>query len=296
GYWIYVYDLGLTLQFPPVFLEGANVGGFVTPSVAKAQALSRSVATPFAQSKAQYRLMISARTPKELDDQNFVGKADSAADASLLKILEPPMGPRQNLALSIASDKPGETRLAQSLLNTTGPMKWTVYVQTNTADKVTVTWPNMSTVPKNVNFRLTDTATGTTRDMRRTSGYTFDAMASSTRSFTIEATQGTVAKATIGNVVISQAGKSRDKNAPFTISYTLSASATTTVRILGAGGREIYTATRGRADVAGENTATWALRDNANRAVAPGIYRVEITAETADGERVRKIVPVTVIR
>ena len=36
--------------------------------------------------------------------------------------------------------------------------------------------------------------------------------------------------------------------------------------------------------------------DNANRAVAPGTYRVEILAETPDGERVRKIVPVNVIR
>ena len=289
GYWIFVNDLSVTLQFPPVFFEGANTTGG-SPALK-----SRTAQPQFVQSATQYRLQVSARTNDEIDDQNFVGKADNAKDAQLLKIYEPPMGPKQSLGVSIGSDKPGETRLAQSLLSTTGPMQWTIYVKSNKADQITLTWPNMSTVPKNVTFRLTDTATGTSRDMRRTSGYTFQAAASSTRTFTIQAQAGSVSRAIIGNVVVSQ-GKGLDRNAPFTISYTLSADATTTIRILGAGGREVYTATRGRADVVGQNTATWALRDNANRAVAPGIYRVEITAETSDGERVRKIVPVNVIR
>lgn len=290
GYWLYVTDFGLTLSFPPLFFEGASSGN--APSALKAQPSTRA----FNQTASQFKLMISARTNDEIDDQNFVGKAANATDAKMLKIYEPPMGPQQNLGVSIGSDKAGETRLAQSLLNTTGPMQWTVYVKSNKADQVSLTWPNMTTVPKNVSFRLTDVATGTSRDMRRTSGYSFQAAANSTREFTIQAQPGTASKAIIGNVVVAQPGRGRDKSAPFTISYTLSADATTTVRILGAGGREVFTATRGRADAAGENTAQWALRDNANRAVAPGVYRVEITAETTDGQRVRKIVPVNVIR
>jgi len=206
------------------------------------------------------------------------------------------MGPNQNLGLSIAPEKVGETRLAQSLLATTGSSSWTINVQTvKQGGQVTLTWPNMGSVPKNVAFRLTDVATGTSRDMRRTSGYTFTADANGTRVFKVEAQAGTVSRAVIGNVVVTQ-GKGRDRTAPFSISYTLSADATTSVRILGAGGREIFTATRGRADRVGENTISWAMRDNANRAVAPGVYRVEITAETTDGERVRKIVPINVIR
>jgi len=300
GYWIYVFDLNLTLSFPPVFLEGAHVnpairgGSIVKPQFSAVK--QQAVVKPFAQSAAQYRLQIAARTDTELDDKNFVGKADSAQDAKLLKILEPPMGPNQNLGLSIAPEKVGETRLAQSLLATTGSSSWTINVQTvKQGGQVTLTWPNMGSVPKNVAFRLTDVATGTSRDMRRTSGYTFTADANGTRVFKVEAQAGTVSRAVIGNVVVTQ-GKGRDRTAPFSISYTLSADATTSVRILGSGGREIFTATRGRADRVGENTISWAMRDNANRAVAPGVYRVEITAETTDGERVRKIVPINVIR
>jgi hypothetical protein len=81
-----------------------------------------------------------------------------------------------------------------------------------------------------------------------------------------------------------------------TISYALSADALVSVRVLSGSGKEVFTVSRGRADNAGENQVIWNLRDNANRAVAPGAYRVEILAETPNGERVRKIVPVNVIR
>ena len=69
-----------------------------------------------------------------------------------------------------------------------------------------------------------------------------------------------------------------------------------TVRILCSTGREVFTVSRGRSEGAGENSVTWNLQDNANRAVAPGVYRVEILAETPSGERVRRIVPVNVVR
>ncbi len=98
----------------------------------------------------------------------------------------------------------------------------------------------------------------------------------------------------IGNVVVART--SRDNNAPISVNYSLSADALVTVRILSGTGKEIYSVTHGRADNAGDNSVTWTLRDSANRAVAPGTYKIEILAETPDGERVRKIVPVNVIR
>lgn len=290
GYWIFVNGSGLTLSFPPVFYEGA----ITTGGTSLAASRSRVAGNEWNQSAKQWHLQFSARTNDEIDDQNFVGVAASSDAAKKLTILEPPMGPRQSLSVSIAPEKAGETRMAQSLTTTTGRQSWTVLVQTKKAGPVTLTWPNMGTVPKNVRFRVTDTATGTSRDMRRTSGYTFTSEANATREFKVEAEPGGVSRAVIGNVTIGRAG--RDRNAAFTISYTLSADATTTVRILGSGGKEVFTATRGRADRVGENTATWTMRDNANRAVAPGTYRVEITAETTDGERVRKIVPINVVR
>ncbi|MEA2552848.1 MAG: hypothetical protein QOJ65_1024 [Fimbriimonadaceae bacterium] len=288
GYWVFVNDASLTLSFPPVFYEGA-----ITSSTANF-AKSRAVVDTWTNTDKQWRLQIAARTNDEIDDQNFVGVTTTAANAKLLAIYEPPLAPNQKLGVSILPNTPGQARLAQSLSASTGSQQWTVSVQTKKAGEVTLTWPNMGSVSKGVQFRVVDVATGTSRDMRRTSGYTFNAEANTTRDFHVEARAGTASRAVIGNVVVS--GDGRARGGAFTISYTLSADATTTVRILGAGGKEVYTATRGRADRVGENTATWAMRDNANRAVAPGTYRVEIIAETTDGERVRKIVPINVIR
>jgi len=86
----------------------------------------------------------------------------------------------------------------------------------------------------------------------------------------------------------------RDTNSPFAINYTLSAGGTTTVRILSATGREVFTVLPGRAEDAGQKSTIWTLKDNANRTVAPGSYRVEVTVVATDGSTARKVVPINI--
>jgi len=283
AYWVYVNTTAdLTISFPPVFAEGL-------PGSSRA-------ADSWTQSDKQWRLQLVARTDHSLDDQNFIGVAASTENANTLRMMEPPMAPTQDIAVSVETQVNGQaTRLAQSLSDKQGKQEYKVLVQAKKDGEVNLTWPNMSTVPKNVSFRLVDVATNTTRDMRGTSGYTFTATAGQTREFKVQMDLGRSSTAVIGNVIVNRSG-SRQEGGPFTINYTLSSAASTTIRILGSNGKEIFTVTRGRADNAGQNTATWALKDNANRSVAPGTYKVEIIATTPDGDNVRRIVPVNVIR
>lgn len=285
GYWVFVGTAqDLTLSYPAVFAE-------FLPGSGRRQEEGRWV-----QSDKQWRLNLVARSNKSLDAQNFVGAARNAAEANRLRLVEPPMTPVHNVGLSIQESVNGQTRsLAQSLSEKSGRKEWKVVVTATEPGTVSLSWPNVSTVPKNVRFRLTDLATGASRDLRQVSGYSFEAAENSTREFKIEAIPGGVSQVVIGSVVVGRAD-TRNPMSPFSINYTLSADATTTVRILSGSGKEVFTIARGRADKAGENTAVWALRDNANRAVAPGTYRVEILAETPTGERVRRIVPINVIR
>lgn len=283
GYWVFVPTLqDLTISYPSVFipyLPGSN----------------RAAGATWVQSANQWRLRLSARTDKSLDAQNYVGIAKTAADVMSLRIYEPPRSPVHNVELSIEETINGSpTRLAQALGVKAARKTWKVMVETTEGGTVTVTWPNLSTVPKDVRFRLTDRATGEVRDLRRTSGYTFTVEGPSSRELTIEATPGgQPIHAVIGNVVVS---RNRAPLSPFVINYTLSSDASTTVRILSGGGREVFTITRGRADRIGTNSVQWAVRDNANRLVAPGTYLAEIIAETDNGERVRKVIPLNVIR
>ena len=201
------------------------------------------------------------------------------------------------ISLSLEQSLNGQpTRLAQALSETTGAQEFSMKVESRDAGPVTVTWPNLSTIPKNVRVRLVDVATGDTRDLRKNSGYTFQADSRSIREFKLQLEPGVTNRAVIGNVVVTRDGRATGRSAPVVVNYTLAADASTSVRILASNGREVYSVTRGRADKAGQNSVTWNLRDNANRAVAPGAYKVEIVAEGDGGDRVRKFVPITVIR
>lgn len=281
GYWIFVNtSQDVTLQFPPIFQP------FLP---------DRSASTSWTQSDREWRLQLVARNDKQLDGQNYVGLAKSTADATNLRIYKPPVAPVDGaVGLSIDQTINGKaTKLAQALSDSASNMKWNVEVYSKTAGNVTLTWPNLTTVPKNMQFRLVDNTTGATRDLRKTSGYTFTAQDRTTRVFTIQAVPGTAQRAMIASLTAVRS--SRSPNSPLTISYSLAGDATTTVRIL-LGGREIYVPVQGRSDKAGSNTAVWNLRDAANRAVAPGTYTVELTAEDQDGNRVRKLYPVNITR
>ncbi|MBC8063371.1 MAG: hypothetical protein H7Y17_00950 [Chlorobia bacterium] len=287
AYWVFVNTTAdLTISFPPVFEPGL-------PGSSRA-------ADDWTQSATQWRLQLVARTNNAIDDQNYIGVTQDSDRANTLRMMEPPTSPTQEVALSIegmVNSLPA--RLAQNLTEKQGKQEFKVFVQAKKEGEVNLTWPNLSTVPKNIRVRLVDVATNASRDMRGTSGYTFNATAGSTREFKVQVDVGGIGRALIGNVVVSRNGGRAGEGgspSPFQINYTLSASASTTIRILGSNGKEVFTVTRGRADAAGENTATWNLKDNANRSVAPGTYRVEVTATTPEGDNVRRIVPVNLVR
>lgn len=288
GYWIRVLTPDdLTLSYPAVYAPGVPES-FRKPVVWK-------------QTDAQWKLNMAVRSNfGAIDAQNYVGQASSAAQAKRMQASEPPLAPEQAISMSIDGTVNGKpSKMAQTLESTRGRHEWNVVVDTKKAGDLTITWPNLSTLPKSIRLRIVDKSTGVSRFMRQTSGYTFHMDQPGKREFTVTAESGAIATAVIGNVVASQPDSKgpQGHNAPFTVAYTLTADATTSVRVLSASGKEIFTLSRGRADQGGlEHKLVWNLRNNANQAVAPGAYRVEILAETSSGERVRKVVPINVVR
>ncbi len=283
GYWVFVLNYQPIHISWPVLYQ-ANLPGS-----------GRGAQDPWTQTSKQWRLQLAARTTTGLDSGAYVGVAADRKQAEALNMPKAPRGMGQTVEIAVMDQYAGElNRMAQSFSDRQSRNEWKVMVASDEAGDVTVTWPNLVSVPKNIRLKVVDEAAGISKDMRASSGYTFRLAEPGSRELTVKMEVGGSVRPMIGNVVVSRPG--RDKNAPVTVNYALSADATVSVRILSATGREIYTVTRGRADNAGENSITWLLRDSANRAVAPGVYRVEILAESSNGERVRKIVPVNVIR
>lgn len=288
GYWLYVSALSpVKLIWPAVFAEEL-------PNSFRSRS-SSSTTSKWQQTDKQWRVNLVARNGVGLDAANYIGLANGKKAATTLRMPKAPAPRDSKIELSVLEDVNGKpTRLSQSLAETMTRKEWKVYVRSEVAGDVSVNWPNVSSIPRNVRMQIVDKTANTTRDMRFASGYTFNMSKPGTRELTIQMEPGAALRAVIGDVVVTR--PSKDVRAPFAISYALSSQATTTIRILGGAGKEVYTVTRGRADSAGQNTATWAMRDSSNRAVAPGTYQVEIVAETASGERVRKLVPVNVVR
>ncbi|ARU39880.1 hypothetical protein CCB80_01505 [Armatimonadetes bacterium Uphvl-Ar1] len=284
AYWIFVNAAkDVRLVWPPLFQEGLPNSG-------------RSVDSQFDQSDREWRLQLSARSNSGVDSENFVGVISDRRKAELANVRKAPEAPGSKLEMAVIASVDGQpTRMAQAVADRAGRQEYKLVVNAKEAGDVTITWPNLPSIPRNMRVKLDDPATGTKRDLRASSGYTFRMDQPGTREFTLTVEKSGSSRPTIGNVIVGAAGRDAS-NSPITISYSLSTDALVTVRILSGTGKEVYTVTRSRSDSAGENTATWTLKDNANRSVAPGTYSVEILAETPNGERVRKIVPVNVIR
>ena len=284
GYWIYVQTgQPLALKFPPVYYPG------ILPVTSRA-------ATVWNKDVSRWRLNLVASTAKSLDDKNYVGQVPSVKEVNAFTALKPPMSPVSGVEVSVDQTINGKvTRAAQAYATSAPKTDWTIHVYSKNGGRVKLTWPNMSQVSRGLTFRLVDPAAGVSRDMRQLSGYDFDSKKDSSRDLHVQVATGGSVRAMIGDVLAVHNG-SRGLSGSFTVSYTLSGDATTSTRILSATGREVYSITRGRADRAGQNVVTWNLRDNANRAVAPGSYRVEVVAESTNGERSRRVIPINVIR
>lgn len=283
GYWIYVYTFNeIHLSWPPVLIPGlANSG--------------RADETAWRQGDRQWRVQLSARTANGSDTDNYVGYVADTANVKKFALPKPPEAYGATVEVVIEGEVDGQpTRMAQVLTDRKTKTEFRVHVNNKETGDVTLTWPNLASVPRNVRAKVTDLVTGEVRDLRATSGYAYYMDQIGTREFVVTLEQGGAVRPVIGNVMVGQAGNRGDS--PMTISYALSADAIVSVRVLSTSGKEVFTVTRGRADSAGENQVVWNLRDNANRAVAPGTYKVEILAETPDGERVRRTVPVNVVR
>jgi hypothetical protein len=286
GYWIYVSTFKpVRISWPAVFAPGLPNSG-------------RALSDPaWTQNDRQWRLQLSARSTTGIDGQNYVAVVQDKKKASQYTLRKPPAAPGQAVELYIEDQIDGKTvHMTQAVTERAVRKEWNVNVKTKAAGDVTVTWPNLPSVPRNMRFRVTDLASGEAHDLRSVSGYTFHMAAAGVRKLKLTMEPGGSARPVIGNVLVSSPGRSKGANAPVTVSYALSADALVTVRILSGQGKEVFTVTRGRADGAGQNSVTWAMRDIANRTVAAGVYRVEILAETPNGERVRRVVPINVTR
>lgn len=172
--------------------------------------------------------------------------------------------------------------------------EWNLVVKTNAANSaVSVTWPNLSTLPSSLIATLVDDATGERRYMRTTSSYSFRTGTQATeRVLRIVVQPRGVNALAVSSVVATQ-----NAQGGAAISYSLSADAAVDIRIRNISGIVVGQVAADRASTAGQNTVLWSGRSNRGSKVPSGRYLCEIVAKSPEtGQAVTVVQPLQIRR
>lgn len=169
-------------------------------------------------------------------------------------------------------------------------VSWDVMVTPSGANQdIVIKWGDITKAPKRYKLTLLDQATGRSQYIRTTSSYRLNSGDGSPRRLTVIADSSPSARLMITNMIV---GPTRGSSMSF--SYNLSTDAQITAEIVGASGRCVRLIDEGRVTRSGINTLAWDGRDNDGRAAPAGVYILQISAVTEEGEMTKGIRPVLV--
>ncbi|MGQ9542206.1 MAG: FlgD immunoglobulin-like domain containing protein [Armatimonadota bacterium] len=277
GYWIYVDSRDLEIIFPNVVAPGATISFPSRLSVAP----------------VRWQVQFSAQCDGKADQSTVIGAASRAADGIDMFDMPKPPAPVEESVRTLLIAPDGQSALAQDIrADATRRQVWEMVVIAPKPDStVVLRWNGMQGVPSTIRLKLVDTEAKVTRDMRSISSYTFTVGAAGSRRFQIVAEPRGAAGLRITSLRVS-----RTRGGAVAISYTLSDTASTKVRILSATGQIVQTLQAGEAASRGVTNLTWNGRDGTGIAVPAGTYLVEVTATAEDGQAARAVQPVVITR
>ena len=289
GNWIYVIPKDVNNlssgNVLTMLIPAASSG--TTKSVPKSiSRAANATLRPSVRGIGAWSLRLVAQTHDLTDAHTYIGASSTATDGD--DNTKAPKPPKFGSYVSLGVQRLNNATLyAQDLRSLGGSKTWDMVVTTDQANAdITVTWPEVRTLPRNVSLTLTDKQTGQTIDLKSQGAFSFNSgPKAETRSISITAaptsSQGRVV---LSNVVINPPrSRSVSGQSPYDINYTVSHDAKVEVTILGTNGRILSRPAPTRAVSAGDNHIAWNGRDNAGHVLAAGIYVVQIRAISADG-------------
>ncbi len=244
-----------------------------------------SVAEASAAEEDGWAARITVECGGSRDEANYFGVRSSGA----VVIPNPPMPARLvDLCFVRAEGRP----LGGDLRAPGEPLSWELAVSGALAgETVTLRWPDLSGVPRNLSLILTDTATGKRVSLRTAQQYAYQAGEAETRRLRLEATEGGVGAMTVAGLSAVPTA-----NGGVTAQYTLSRSAAVEATVLNIAGRTVRSVARGELHEAGVNTLSWDGRSSDGVRVPSGRYLVRIRARAADGQQSSAVTSVVIQR
>ncbi len=159
-------------------------------------------------------------------------------------------------------------------------------------DTVTLSWPELSRLPKDRVAILTDQDTGRRTFMRTRVHYELAAPGdASIRNLTV-----TVQPTQEGALLITALTATPSRSGVYDIGFNLSADAAVTACIYNVAGRRVADIANGNALPRGRASLTWSSRSITGTHVPSGTYLLRITARTEDGEQASAVTMLQVRR
>ena len=300
AFWVFMRKSSLTFVFNGVDAPGAAV----TRAAGNTSASNSASNVHGRAQRDNWRLRLSAKGISGLDTDNFIGVAPRATDnLDGYKYEKPPViGNRLSLELVNQNYDGGRSRYAQDLRSPSLSKKsWDLVVRSGAANEdVTLSWAELaSSVPRDYQLSLIDTASNTRTPMRTRSTYTVNTGSAGFRTLTIEAvpTHG-AGKVRITSVdVIEGNSRAAGGSSAVTINYTATQATETRILIRDRNGRAIRTLNSGtRATDNGSGSMVWDMKNGQGNGVAAGLYNIEVLAIGEDGQTARQTRIYTVTR
>jgi len=278
GYWIKTLVDCRMIVAPPQGLGAlAPTSALGVRSSAGSAMKARSGGT-----REDWLMQLTATTPQAEDSANFIGVSPAAStgyDSS--DVEEPPViGPYVQLGFPHNNWGRDSGLFTQDIRSAkTGTMSWDAHVRTNLAgQEVTVAWPTIGKLPRDLEAYLEDVDTGKRVFMRSSAGYTFTADEGGVRNLRV-----VVTGAGQGLVISSMEVEQLARGAGAQIAFALSAPASVDAVVYNAAGRRVARVLSDYAGVSGRNTISWNGRGTSGTALPAGQYRVQVTARSAEG-------------
>ena len=237
-------------------------------------------------SRNDWTVTLSAETWGAKDSVSF-GASPTGRSGGKLQIIKPPAAPGQGRLemFLIAPDRP--ERLGVDVRRSLGMREtWDIIVRgaPRNAD-VTLRWDDLGRAPRPLRFHLIDEATGTRRYMRTTQSYTFHAGAGGEeRKFRIELDATPTTGRLLNHLSVLNNGA---QGAHF--SFVLSQPATVNARIITPTGKVASVLARGMEGKQGLNTLTWNGKASNGASLPRGVYIMEVSAITEEGQEIRDV-------
>lgn len=280
GYWVRSFRPNISLLIPPTNGRAVKITG-------SGRSITRA--------PGGWSLRLALKGEHTQDTYNFIGLAPSATDGADKFDVEKPPAVQGAVRLGILRPTWGRKAgvYATDIQAPTGRKQWDIVVSSAAPNEnVTLSWPEITRLPRTYELTITDKSTGVRTLMRQTIAMRVNTGQSGSRSYTI-----TAEPRSPGNALLLTVGADSRAAGISKLTVRSNLDATFTVRVVGTNGQSVRQISGGRAvSAAQDTTVIWDGKDNRGVSVPSGVYNFEVKGVTPDGQTAKRIVPVTIVR